>query len=171
MVGLIQATCASSRVYSPRHDADESSASPSPSCGPFCLGTGRYVPPHPADVPSSPLRFSGSYLHPKWPLLNLRVRLAFLVWHLKHGCRTAKAQRRWGITPIHSHGFRYSTSFDSVRPAAIIVTIVAKLQRRLQLKLPGILFRRGFLAPYELHIEGRPIQKFLSRAKFSVIFS
>lgn len=49
MVGLIQATCASSRVYSSHHDADETSASPSP--GPFCRGPGRYVPSHPADIP------------------------------------------------------------------------------------------------------------------------
>lgn len=44
MVGLIQATCASRRVYSLLHDADETSASPSP--GPSVLaqvGTSRHI--------------------------------------------------------------------------------------------------------------------------------
>lgn len=49
VVGLIRATCASSRVYASHHDADETSASPSP--GPFCPGPGRYVPSHPAHIP------------------------------------------------------------------------------------------------------------------------
>lgn len=89
VVGLIQATCASSRVYSSLHDADETSASPSP--GPSVLaqvGTSRHILLTFLTTLAFYRLLSASEVAPSelpcaFALLALR--------HLRHRYRTAKA--------------------------------------------------------------------------------